>query len=389
MSRAVAETVNTIGDASVATLDALSRPAARWHIPRWLLVVGFWAIIILAYSTRTEVRTGTYVWVPITWGDALKAAIAQWAPWGLLSVGIYWVNRVLPVARDALFKRLLFHVPLSLVFTVAYTYLNYGIIVTLDSPVDANWLGGSVLETATRVTYRLGTFVYWAVVAMCVALDYQNESNERQLRNAQLERLLSEARLATLRTQLDPHFLFNTLNAISAYVESKPREARLMLEQLGDMLRMSLENADEQEIPLERELSFIDRYIQLQLVRFGDRLAVDVDVDPDVLGMAVPTFILQPLIENAIRHGVSKVTREGRIDVRAWRDGDTLRLAVEDNGPGLPRGWTMDRNAGIGLTNTQARLRHLYGEPDHRLSVGAAGPGGGVKVEINLPCRAA
>jgi signal transduction histidine kinase len=384
LSRSVNGVAATASDAS----DSVGQAATSWRVPRWLVVVGFWTVIVLAYSTRTEVRTGSFTWVPITWVDALKAAAASWYAWGLLSVGIYWVNRALPVPRDALFKRLLFHVPLSLAFTVAYTYLNYGFTQALDAPIDANWVGETVLATLSRVTYRLGTFVYWAIVAMCVALEYQSDSKDRELRNVQLERLLSEARLATLRTQLDPHFLFNTLNAISAYVESRPREARSMLEQLGDMLRMSLESADDQEIPLERELAFSDRYVQLQLVRLGDRLDVVVDVGPEVLGAAVPTFILQPLIENAIRHGVSKLTGPGRIALRAVRDGDTLRLSVSDNGPGLPEDWRMERHLGIGLTNTQARLRHLYGEQQDRLRVGPA-PGGGALVEIALPFRPA
>ncbi len=360
--------------------------STSWRVPRWLVVVGFWTVIVLAYSTRTEVRAGTFEWVPITWIDALKAAAAQWYAWGLLSIGIYWVNRALPVARDALLTRLLIHVPLSLAFTVAYTYLNYGLSHAMGASVEINWVGESIYATLTRVTYRLGTFVYWAIVAMCVALEYQSDSKDRQFRNAQLERLLSEARLATLRTRLDPHFLFNTLNAISAYVESRPREARAMLEQLGEMLRMSLDSADEHEIPLEREMAFIDRYVQLQLMRLGDRLDVDVDVAPDVLHAAVPTFILQPLIENAIRHGISQITGRGRITLRAWRDAGTLRLSVRDNGPGLPEGWTMQRNLGIGLSNTQERLWHLYGDAEHRLHVGPA-PGGGVLVDVAMPYR--
>ena len=388
MESVLSRSVEGVGVNAGGATESTTWYVSNWRIPRWLVVVGFWTVIVLAYSTRTEVRSGTFVWVPLSWIDALKAAAAQWYAWGLLSVGIYWVNRALPVARDALFTRLLFHLPLSLAFTVAYTYLNYGFSLALDAPLETNWVGESVFATLSRVTYRLGTFVYWAVVAMCVALEYQSDSKDRQLRNVQLERLLSEARLATLRTQLDPHFLFNTLNAISAYVESRPREARLMLEQLGDMLRMSLESADDQEIALERELAFSDRYVQLQLVRLGDRLEVIVDAAPDVLGSAVPTFILQPLIENAIRHGVSKLTGAGRIEIRAVRQGDALHLSVRDNGPGLPPGWTMDRNLGIGLTNTQARLRHLYGDEEQRLRVGPAA-GGGVRVEVRLPCRAA
>lgn len=375
-------------EARLRTAAAEPAPAVvRSRVPRWLLVLGFWTLMVLAYSTRTEVRPGPYVWVPITWEQALRAAAAQWYAWGLLSVGIYWVNRVLPVRRDALLLRLLIHAPLSVAFTVAYSYLNHYLNVLLQAPTDANWLGASVLETAARATYRLGGFVYWAIAATCVAFEYQNELKDRQIRTARLERLLSEARLSALRTQLDPHFLFNTLNAISAYVESRPREARLMIEQLGELLRISLEHADEQEIPLERELAFVDRYVQLQLVRFD--IDVAVDVDPEALAASVPTFILQPLVENAIRHGVSKRTGQRRIELSARREGGLLRLRVRDNGPGLPAGWTLQRGAGIGLANTQARLEHLYDGDQHELSMGP-GPGGvGTQVDLVLPFRVA
>ena len=168
-----------------------------------------------------------------------------------MSVAIYWANRKLPAAPDALLRRLLMHVPLSIVFTIAYTYLYRGATRLLDAPNDPQWVGATILETASHVTYRLGTFVYWAIAMICVALDYQSDLKDREIRTSGLERQLSEARLATLRSQLDPHFLFNTLNSISAYVESAPRQARLMIEQLGDLLRLSLEHADRQEIPLD------------------------------------------------------------------------------------------------------------------------------------------
>jgi LytS/YehU family sensor histidine kinase len=350
-------------------------------------VVGFWTLIVLAYSTRTEVRSGATYWVPVTWFESLVTAASQWYAWGLLSFGIYWLNRLLPLKRDALLARFLVHAPMSLVFTVAYTYLNHALASLLGATVETNWIGDDVFETFSRVTYRLGTFVYWAIVAICVALDYQSDLKDREVRTAQLERLLSEARLTALRTQLDPHFLFNTLNAISAYVESKPREARQMLEQLGDLLRMSLELAVEQEIPLERELAFVDRYVQLQRVRFD--INVGVDVAPEALGAAVPTLILQPLVENAIRHGVSKRTGDRRIDVAARRDGDRLRLQVRDNGPGLPAGWELGNGRGIGLANTRERLRHLYQAHEHELVFGPAPGGTGTQVDITIPFRAA
>ncbi len=289
-------------------------------------------------------------------------------------------------APGALLPRLLAHVPLSLVFTVAFSYLNRGATLLLHAPNDPNWVGPTVLETASRVMYRFGTFVYWAIAMVCVALDYQRDLKDREIRNADLERLLSEARLATLRSQLDPHFLFNTLNSISAYVESAPKQARLMLEQLGDLLRLSLEHADQHEIPLERELMFVDRYIQLQLVRFADRLDVHVRVDPDVMSAAVPTFLLQPLVENAVRHGTSKLSAAGVIEVCAWRSGESLRVRVRDNGPGLPDGWSFERNLGIGLANTRARLEQLYGPKEYGLEV-VPDEERGTCVDVTIPHR--
>ena len=362
--------------------------AARRPVPRWLFVIGFWTLIVLAYSTRGEVRVGPYQWITLSWLEALKAAAAQWYGWGLLSVAIYWVNRKLPVAYDALITRMLLHVPLSIVFNVAYTYLNGAITTLVGGPEAPPWLGDTLLDTVGKVIYRQGTFVYWAIAMICVALDYQSNLKDRELRTAGLERLLSEARLATLRSQLDPHFLFNALNSISAYVESAPAQARLMLEQLGDLLRLSLEHADQQEIPLERELTFVDRYIQLQLVRFADRLQVKVQADPEALTAAVPTFLLQPLLENAIRHGTSKLSAAGLIEVSAWRSGDLLHVRVRDNGPGLPRGWSLDRHTGIGLGNTRARLEQLYGKGEYSLAV-APDEARFTCVDITFPFRVA
>ncbi|HJZ73753.1 MAG TPA: histidine kinase [Vicinamibacterales bacterium] len=383
MIDALPTTLATPSEQAGELTKVTSRP-----LPRWLLVVGFWTLIVLAYTTRGEVRTGSYEWVRISWLDAFKAAAAQWSPWGVLSVAIYWVNRKLPVPPDALVRRLLIHVPLSIVFTIVYTYLFRGVTLLLDAPNDPQWVGVTLLETASHVTYRLGTFVYWAIAMVCVALEYQNDLKDREIRTAGLERLLSEARLATLRSQLDPHFLFNTLNSISAYVESAPRQARLMIEQLGDLLRLSLEHADRQEIPLEQELTFIDRYIQLQLVRFADRLDVQVRVDPEVVAAAVPTFLLQPLVENAIRHGTSRLSAAGALDVCAWRSGDRLQVRVRDNGPGLPDGWSLERNSGIGLGNTRARLEHLYGRDEYSLDV-TRDDEHGTCVDVTFPYRVA
>jgi two-component system, LytTR family, sensor kinase len=351
------------------------------------MAFGFWTLIVLAYSTRGEVRAGANVWVPIPWVQAFKAAVVQWYTWGVLSFAIYWLNQRLPVAPDALVRRILLHLPFSIAFTVAYTYLRWWASLLLDVPDNPHYIGANVVETTAHVMYRVGTFVYWAIAMVCVALEYQNDLKDRQIRTGALERLLSEARLAALRSQLDPHFLFNTLNSISAYVERAPRQARLMLEQLGDLMQMSLEHANRQEIALNRELAFFDRYIQLHLVRFDENLSVDVDVDPTVLRAAVPTFLLQPLTENAIRHGTSKLATRGSIKLAVWRSGDMLHVRLSDNGPGLPRGWSL-RRSGVGLSNTLARLEHLYGSNRYSFAVGP-GDDGGTRVDVALPYHVA
>ncbi len=299
---------------------------------------------------------------------------------------IIWIDRRLPVKKDALVQRFLVHVPLSVVFTVAYTYVNYGSLVLLDVPRDASLLAGGVLATAWRVIHRNGTFFYWVIVGTYIAVDYQNHLRNRDVRTAELERLLSEARLNVLRTQLQPHFLFNALNAISAHVEHEPRTARLMLERLGDLLRLSLDHIDHEEISLEQELAFVEKYLQLQAMRFEDRLKVSMNLDPAALEALVPPFILQPLVENAVHHGASARSAHGTIAVEAWRSNGAVHLAVRDNGPGLPAGWSVDRDEGIGIANTRERLRHLYGEQYQSLSFSPE-PGGGVRVDLSLPFR--
>jgi len=207
------------------------------------------------------------------------------------------------------------------------------------------------------------------------------------VRTAELERLITQSRLDTLRTQLHPHFLFNALNAISANVESAPRTARWMLEQLGDLLRLALDHAEDQVIPLQRELAFVDRYMKLQKVRYEDRLDVVLDVDPLALQALVPTFILQPLLENAIRHGIATRSTPGQIEIQAWCEGDVLHLSVRDDGPGLAANWDLERGAGVGLSNTRERLKRLYGDGQ---SFRIAGPvGTGVQVDLRFPLQRA
>jgi hypothetical protein len=349
----------------------------------WVVGVLIWAALVLASSTATEIRGAPFVWVSISWIEALQMSFAKWSTWGLLAILIIWIDRRLPLGPDDLVRRVVCHVPLSFLFSLAFTYGNYGMLHLIDGPRDTSLVAGGALATLWRVIHRNSTFLYWVIVGLYLALDYQRHLKDRHIRTAELERLLADVRLQALRSQLHPHFLSNALNAVSAYVEHDPPKARLMIEQLGELLRMSLEHTDEQEIPLRRELAFTERYLQVQMVRFEDRLNISLAPDPAVLDGLVPPFILQPLVENAIRHGTSQRMNAGTVRVRAWSENGHMRLNVSDDGPGLAPGWTLDTHAGIGLSNTRERLRTLYGA-DSTLTIRQA-PGGGVSADLSLP----
>jgi two-component sensor histidine kinase len=224
--------------------------------------------------------------------------------------------------------------------------------------------------------------IYLGVLAAGLARTYSLRYQARRQQAVALQARLAEARLDALRRQLDPHFLFNTLNAISSLVERDPRGVRRMVARLAELLRASLDRADRPEIPLRDELALLERYLDIMRVRLQDRLEVSVEVDERVLDTPVPTLLLQPLVENAIRHGIEKRTDGGRIWIEGAESAGTLTLRVRDNGPGAAVEAAED---GVGLWNTRARLQQLYGSA-HRFTLGPA-EGGGTVAEVQLPIR--
>ena len=212
---------------------------------------------------------------------------------------------------------------------------------------------------------------------------YHHQARDRE----QLEARLTRAQLQSLELQLHPHFLFNTLNAITALIGQDPRSAERVVDGLSELLRVSLNRAGEQEVPLERELDLLRRYIDIQQVRFPDRLRVDLRIGPDAAAALVPSLILQPLVENAIRHGIAPRASGGLVEVSAVRDGDVLRLQVSDDGVGAAALRGAPVRDGVGLGNTRARLEHLYGA-HHEMRSGP-GESGGFVVDIVIPYRVA
>ncbi len=220
------------------------------------------------------------------------------------------------------------------------------------------------------------------MIGVAHALDYYGKYREGELHAAELEAGLARAQLQLLKSQLHPHFLFNTLNAISALVHTDVEAADRMLARLGDLLRLALEDFGLQEAPLARELEVVRSYLEIEQARLGSRLSIIVDVGPDTLDAWVPTFLLQPLIENSIRHGIAPRAGKGRIEVHARRDREVLHLEVRDDGPGFP---ALPPCGGVGLANTRARLFHLYGEAQ-RLQTRNE-PRGGCVVQVTVPFR--
>jgi len=251
-----------------------------------------------------------------------------------------------------------------------------------------------------RLAWLDDLLVYFAILAAGFARDYflrlqarnreaialQARAVQLQAEAARLEAQLAEARLSALRAQLDPHFLFNTLNAVSSLVGSDPRGVRRMIARLSVLLRHSLEESPEPEVALEEELQVLTQYVEIMEIRFEGRLHVEKHVASDVLDALVPNLILQPIVENAIKHGVSKLPNSavGRIDVTARRDGDDVVISVVDNGPAIQDPGTAFEESGVGLRNTRARLAQLYGA-EHTLSLAPAPGGEGVVATLTIP----
>jgi signal transduction histidine kinase len=223
--------------------------------------------------------------------------------------------------------------------------------------------------------------VYASIVGVSHAVAYYHESQQRKVKQATLETRLIEARLETLQAELHPHFLFNTLHAISTLVHRDPEAADRMISRLSDLLRITFDRSGEPRVSLKEEIDFLQKYLEIEQTRFQDRLTVRVDIDPDALDAEVPRMILQPLVENAIKHGVGSRGEGGFVQITAARDGDRLSMQVRDNGGGLQGGTVRALNTGVGLSNTRARLDCLYGV-HHQLVFSDQRGGLAVRVEI-------
>jgi two-component system, LytTR family, sensor kinase len=316
----------------------------------------------------------------VSLGQLVPAEIIFTYLWALLTPLVMWVGRRFPVWGTHQV-----HGPRNwiaqLVSMVSFVVLH----VALFTGASLLLAGGSPPVSRLFTGYlaswfTLDSIVYCTLLAVYHALVYYRVSQDRALRASQLEARLAQAQLQVLRMQLQPHFLFNTLHSISALMHRDVKRADSMIAALSDLLRISLRSVGMQEVELREEIEFLQRYLEIMSLRFGDRLSVTLDIDPAVLDARVPTLVLQPLVENALRHGFGDGMRAGKVSVVVGRDGDMLRCEVADNGRGIPTGGLRE---GVGTSNTRARLHHLYGE---RFSLEMlANADGGVRVALAFP----
>ncbi|MGE3277052.1 MAG: sensor histidine kinase [Vicinamibacterales bacterium] len=314
----------------------------------------------------------------------LALNLSYWYSWAVLTPGILWLARRYRFQDGGWATAIPVHVAGVVVATLAHVALS------VWSRMAIYWAAGepefSWLAEAQRMVFMnfdWEMMTYWAIVGLSHAVGYHYEARDRALRASQLETRLVEAQLQALQRQLQPHFLFNTLNAISALMHRDVEAADEMIARLSDLLRLSLQTVGVQEVPLKDELDFLSKYLEIEQTRFRDRLSVVFDVQPDTLDGLVPNLLLQPLVENSIKHGIGPRPTPGQIVIRARRAGTLLELEVTDNGVGLSAARLSDFNQGVGLANTRSRLQHLYGA-EHRFTLRQPA-GGGLSVLIAIP----
>ena len=339
------------------------------------VVVGCWTFLALLFTPQTylsNLRAPT----PLTWSQALGATLILFYVWAALTPLVLWLGGRFAFERPRLFRNLLIHLLLCVPVSLAHILLLQNVnallfpwVQSYRSPVPLFAL--LVGLGATNV------MVYWGVVAVSQAVNYFRKYQEREFR-------LAQAQLQALRMQLHPHFLFNTLNAIAELVHSDPKTADRSIVSLSELLRFSLDSEKSQEVTLKKEIDFLEKYVEIQQTLMRDRLNVRLSIDPETLDACVPNMLLQPLVENAIKHGISPRPEGGNIEVYARRLDGKLYVEIADDGIGMPE--QGDGN-GLGLVNTRERLRHLYGE-DQAFNLNSF-PGRGVTIRIRLPFREA
>jgi two-component system LytT family sensor kinase len=353
----------------------------RWWV-RLLLGFLVWTLLGISFALGSYLNALQDNAV-VSWKRILSGYLADFWLWGMLSPLIFRLATRYEL-RDRFPRNLFIHVTLSIVLSFVvlsaaaplYWYFGYPNLVR-NPTLFILWRNNAF----SMYYFHQGLTIYWTTLVVAHALHYYRGLRQGEARAAHLAAQLAQAQLQALRMQIHPHFLFNTLNSIAALLHKDIEAADTMIARLGDFLRLTLKQSNAQTIEFEQELEFLECYLDIERTRFEDRLVIDMQVEPQALKVQVPNLILQPLVENAVQHGVARQTNSGRITIRAFKKEDRLFMQVEDNGPGLrvnPNG-----SPGIGIGNTRSRLQQFY-DDDYSFEIRNTN-GRGVIVTLDIP----
>ena len=354
----------------------------RWA--RLGLIWGIWTFIGIVFTLQgyfSSYRSER----PMLFTDSLYLQMTWSYLWALATPLVLWAAARLPIERNNWIRSSLLHVPISILLSVFLTALGHIVLWLYWGYRAGKPFSFANMSRFVVANFSEGIGIYMLIALTSYAYGYYSRYREGQLRTLQLEAQLSQAQLQALKMQLHPHFLFNTLHSISALLTKDVESARKMITRLGDFLRLTLENSGSQEVTLQQEMEFLSCYLEIERIRFQNRLVTRIDVASQTLEAKVPNLILQPIVENAIRHGIAPRSTPGLIEISAKQLVNKLRIQVRDNGPGLSDHRTSVNlfKKGLGLANTETRLERLYGA-DHLFDL-SNNPDGGLIVTLEIP----
>lgn len=356
-------------------------PLLSRRLVRYGLIWGVWTIVALFFSTQVYMMSYAEK-QPIRYAQGFLVQASACYLWALATPLVLWLSRRFRIDRSNWIRRVFLHLVISLVLVSSLIALHFVVYMLLIGRA------GQIapIRLFSYVYYNLDRWllVYWFILLMSHAFNYYNSYRKGELKASQLHTQLVQSQLEALKMQVHPHFLFNTLHSISALLSKDTDGARKMITRLGDFLRLTLENSGSMEVTLQQEIEFLNGYLEIERIRFQDRLTTDIQVDPEVLDARVPNLILQPIVENAMRHAIGNST-SGRVEITAVPRNGVVRIEVKDNGPGIQVDRTREarRGRGLGLANTRARLAGLYGDAaSFELT---NDPSGGLVVTLEIP----
>ncbi len=355
----------------------------RWL--QWTLLIAFCVALGFIDALRSYFSAYYNGAFHLALATSLRWDLTGWSVWVLFIPLMMRLSQRWRIGRGNWQWSLPAFLTIGLLMALTRTFFPALVQIAFIESFSSMWAWMSRKPPFLITDFLFALVFYGLVLAFGQALAYHRQYREEELRASRLETQLAQAQLAALKMQLHPHFLFNTLHSISSLQLEDAAAAQKMTARLGDFLRLTLDNAGVQETSLRREIEFLRCYLDIERVRFGQRLTTEIEVEPEALEAQVPNLILQPLVENAIRHGIAPRAAPGRIRIRAEREGDRLKLAIRDNGGGLPRNGNGAAHCqeGLGLQNTRARLQQLYGA-DFGFELRNATEGGLV-VMLDLP----